>query len=126
VWSSHVASRLADVATVSQPAETVKRRPRAVRQSTLRHARGLEQHREGGVPDATDRCGSTPTGRTVDPSGCTLEEFCAAVDATTSRGAKLCRNSDWGNDEPLMKHAEADCRVAGRRRAARCVGGAGS
>jgi hypothetical protein len=74
-----------------------------------------------GVSNAFDRCATTPTGAAVDSSGCTLEQFCGAVDARSGRGAKLCRRADWGNDEPLLKRADANCRVVGRRDQARCV-----
>jgi hypothetical protein len=74
-----------------------------------------------GVSNAIDRCPSSPIGGSVDATGCTLEQFCAAVDATAARGAKICRHLDWGNDEPLMKRGGADCRVVGRRSSALCV-----
>lgn len=67
-----------------------------------------------GVRDAADDCPSTPISAEVDKGGCSLAQFCARVDATTSTGRKACKRSDWRNDEPLMNLlTEADCSVEG-------------
>lgn len=64
-----------------------------------------------GEPDATDACSNTSEGVAVDQAGCSLEQFCTAIETTTAQGAKVCEKSDWRNDEPLMKAKEADCEV---------------
>jgi hypothetical protein len=77
-----------------------------------------------GEADATDTCPNTSEGAEVDQAGCSLEQFCTAIDATTTQGARICNKSDWRNDELLMRAKEADCMVAktGRGRADdRCV-----
>lgn len=77
-----------------------------------------------GEADATDTCPDTPEGAEVDQAGCSLEQFCTAIDATTPQGVRICKKSDWRNDEPLMNAKEADCWVekGGRGRADdRCV-----
>jgi hypothetical protein len=66
---------------------------------------------EDGESDATDECPNTAGEAAVDQVGCSLEQFCTAIDATTSRGAKVCESSDWRNDEPLMNGKDADCQV---------------
>lgn len=64
-----------------------------------------------GEVNATDLCPSTPPGAEVDQNGCSQEEFCTAIDATTALGGQRCKKADWQNDEPLMKAKEADCVV---------------
>jgi hypothetical protein len=61
--------------------------------------------------DLDDACPNTELGVEVDQAGCSLAQFCAAIDATTSQGEKTCLASDWQNDEPLMKSMDADCTV---------------
>jgi Thrombospondin type 3 repeat len=63
-----------------------------------------------GEADATDACPGTPPGAEVDQSGCSLAQFCGAVDVGGLRGALLCRMRDWKNDEGL---APRDCRPLG-------------
>jgi hypothetical protein len=70
----------------------------------------LDQDGDGEADD-TDACPNTPLGAAVDQAGCSLEQFCSSIDATTQMGEKICENSDWKNDEPLMKPSEADCIV---------------
>jgi hypothetical protein len=73
---------------------------------------GLVPDQDGdGEADATDACPDTPEGAAVDQAGCSLAQFCAAIDATTADGAKVCKNSDWRNDEPLAASNKGDCRV---------------
>jgi hypothetical protein len=65
-----------------------------------------------GIDDRHDRCPNTATGAAVDQEGCSIEQFCGAIDATTSRGRLICRRSDWRNDQPLMRPGiDGDCRV---------------
>jgi cysteine-rich repeat protein len=64
-----------------------------------------------GEVDATDACPGTALGAEVDHAGCSLVQFCSAIDATTRRGQQMCAKSDWRNDEPLMTAREADCIV---------------
>ena len=67
-----------------------------------------------GVRDAPEDCPATKISAEVDKGGCSLAQFCARVDATTSLGRKACKRSDWKNDEPLMNLlTEADCAVDG-------------
>ena len=76
------------------------------------------------IPDAIDLCPDTPSSTEVDSDGCSLDQFCSAIDATTRRGRRTCLRSDWQNDEPLMRRRERDCTVdrGGRGRADdRCV-----
>jgi hypothetical protein len=64
-----------------------------------------------GEADATDACPNTPEGAEVDQAGCSLTQFCAAIDATTKLGNTICKNSDWRNDNPLAASNKGDCRV---------------
>jgi hypothetical protein len=66
---------------------------------------------QDGHRDLDDACPGTAAGATVDQTGCSLAQFCAAIDATTSQGEKTCQASDWQNDEPLMTSRDADCTV---------------
>jgi YVTN family beta-propeller protein len=54
--------------------------------------------------DGTDRCVNTPSGESVDDSGCSITQFCAKF---TSK--RTCRMADWNNDEPVGK--PRDCRA---------------
>lgn len=61
-----------------------------------------------GVRDLDDQCpGSSAV--EVDAAGCSLDQFCEAIDATTRANRRICRRSDWTNDEPLMKGRDRDC-----------------
>ena len=62
-----------------------------------------------GEHDDTDRCPDTKTGALVDDSGCSLGQFCAAIDANAEDGKKTCNRSDWQNDEPLGR--PKDCKA---------------
>ncbi len=62
-----------------------------------------------GVPDARDRCTSTPAGQFVDDGGCSQAEFCAAFAIAKKSDRKTCKKLDWKNDEPAMKGKQADC-----------------
>ena len=44
----------------------------------------------------------------VDSDGCSLLQFCSAIDANSNYGRKICRSSDWKNDEPLKN--KGDCK----------------
>jgi hypothetical protein len=79
---------------------------------------------QDGRRDADDVCPQTPEGTAVDERGCSVEQFCGAIDATGRRGRRTCLRADWLNDEPLMKRSDADCRVARSRESGgvpRCV-----
>lgn len=71
---------------------------------------------QDGRRDLDDDCPNTAPSSAVDQSGCSLAQFCAAVNATTREGALVCKNSDWRNDEPLMEPEQADCTVDKRGR----------
>jgi hypothetical protein len=64
-----------------------------------------------GEEDSTDACPDS-TGRAVDASGCTIQQFCGAINAATSQGTAWCNAADWRNDEPLGN--PADCVARGR------------
>lgn len=91
----------------------------------------LAQCLSAGIPDAdgdseadpTDKCPDTPAGAAVDDAGCSLTQFCSAIDVTTHYGKHACLRSDWKNDEP-RKLFPRDCTVnrGGRgRNDNRCV-----
>jgi len=63
------------------------------------------------IPDSLDSCPDTPEAAEVDLAGCSLEQFCASIDATTRLGKSTCAKSDWKNDEPLMRSRDRDCRI---------------
>ena len=76
-----------------------------------------------GVLDRYDHCPGTAPGAAVDCQGCSLAQFCAAIDATTLRGMAICVRSDWKNDQPLLA-IPGDCVVQRGNHtpaAARCV-----
>jgi hypothetical protein len=54
-----------------------------------------------GEADSTDLCPGTASGEDVDANGCSLSQYCSAIDASTTEGRKICERSDWKNDEPL-------------------------
>jgi hypothetical protein len=62
---------------------------------------------EDGEPDITDLCPDTQPDTEVDSSGCSLAQFCAAIDTNIDHGRKICDHSDWKNDEPLEN--KGDC-----------------
>jgi hypothetical protein len=64
-----------------------------------------------GLSNRYDHCSGTTSGAAIDNSGCSLVQFCSAINATTASGKTLCKKSDWKNDEPLMSAKEADCMV---------------
>lgn len=77
-----------------------------------------------GVLDHFDACPDTAVSAETDSLGCSIDQFCSSVDATTAEGRRACDALDWRNDEPLMKGKDADCRIEkGRRKKAddRCV-----
>ena len=61
-----------------------------------------------GESDYTDLCPNTPAGEEVDANGCSLAEYCTAIDASTPEGRKICDRSDWKNDEPLNNKGNCD------------------
>ncbi len=65
-----------------------------------------------GRPDSDDQCPGTTVGSDADLAGCSLEQFCTRVDVSTSAGRRICRKSDWKNDEPVMRSRERDCTMS--------------
>lgn len=63
------------------------------------------------VPAIADDCPGSAPGAPVDAQGCSLAEFCGAIDLDAPQGVARCRNADWGNDEPLGD--PGDCRRSG-------------
>jgi hypothetical protein len=64
-----------------------------------------------GTRDIDDLCPGTIVATPTDRDGCSLAQFCERMEAVTAAGKRTCRKSDWGNDEPLMKSRDTDCRV---------------
>ena len=64
-----------------------------------------------GEADATDACPNTPIGAAVDQAGCSLAQFCAAIEVMTKLGNAICKDSDWQNDNPLAVSSKGDCWV---------------
>lgn len=65
-----------------------------------------------GEVDVTDRCPDTPADTPVDDAGCSLDQFCASIDVTTTAGRRACMKADFRNDEPAMRRRDADCTIA--------------
>jgi len=63
-----------------------------------------------GEEDASDLCPETEAASEVDESGCSLDQFCSAIDASGWRGRMVCARADWRNDDPPHRWA-SDCRV---------------
>ena len=66
-----------------------------------------------GESDFTDLCPNTLPGAVADSDGCSLSQFCSNIDTSTVYGRRVCRRSDWKNDEPLKK--KGDCIVIKER-----------
>lgn len=64
-----------------------------------------------GVRDPGDSCLGTEPAGAVDGVGCSLAQFCTAIDATTGSGRATCNHADWRNDEPLSDSPN-DCKAA--------------
>jgi hypothetical protein len=62
-----------------------------------------------GEPDVSDECSGTAPGEAVDDAGCSLDQFCRSIDVSTRLGRRICRRSDWMNDEPLGGRGSRDC-----------------
>jgi len=73
------------------------------------------------VHDYMDVCLGTLPGEEVDQVGCSLSQFCSDIDVSTRTGMKICKASDWRNDEPLG--SPEDCKVLkqGKRVPKLCV-----
>jgi hypothetical protein len=59
-----------------------------------------------GEADTTDACPATPVGAAVDTGGCSIGQFCMAIDVSTGNGRASCNNADWQNNQPL---GASDC-----------------
>lgn len=66
-----------------------------------------------GELDTTDACPGTAPEIAVDNAGCSIEQFCAAIDLDRKKGVAICIHSDWMNDESLGK--PADCAISKRK-----------
>jgi hypothetical protein len=73
-----------------------------------------------GEEDSTDGCPGTAVAA-VDAAGCSLTQFCAAVDTSTRAGERACKASDWGNDEPTTSPRDCVVPKAGRGLPTVCV-----
>jgi hypothetical protein len=62
-----------------------------------------------GVRDQVDQCSGSQGA--VDLAGCTIAQFCTAVNATSRPGKVACKKSDWRNDEPSMRRSDQDCTI---------------
>ncbi len=67
-----------------------------------------------GLIDISDHCPDSERGAPIDARGCTQAQFCGALDAGTRAARRICKRSDWGNDEPLAAKP-GDCGVKARR-----------
>ncbi len=74
-----------------------------------------------GQPDPIDTCPATLTGDPVDQAGCSLDQFCISIDASTKAGAKICKMSDWRNDEPVGNPEDCSVQKQGRGQPSLCV-----
>ena len=61
------------------------------------------------VEGLSGACAGTVATMSVDGHGCSLAQFCAGIHASTKIGARICRQSDWRNDEPIT--SPKDCAV---------------
>lgn len=74
-----------------------------------------------GVADTEDQCPESPPGGKVDARGCTLAQFCGAIDVSPFSGLLECFKADWMADE---KHQfPGDCQIVTRGFKLRCVAG---
>jgi len=62
-----------------------------------------------GVWNDGDRCPDTRKGEDMDPSGCSVAQFCTRYNARDDEGRAACWNADFGNDEPLGN--PGDCKA---------------
>jgi hypothetical protein len=62
-----------------------------------------------GEADSTDLCPDTQASTEVDSDGCSLWQFCTAIDTSSNHGLRVCNKSDWKNNEPLKK--KGDCKA---------------
>jgi hypothetical protein len=62
-----------------------------------------------GVGNDADRCPDTRKGEAVDPSGCSVAQFCTRYNVRDDEGRAACWNADFGNDEPLGN--PGDCKA---------------
>jgi len=63
-----------------------------------------------GEADGTDECPATSASSEVDAAGCSQEQFCDRIGASTFQEIIQCQRSDWKNDEPGSLWPQ-DCRV---------------
>jgi hypothetical protein len=56
-----------------------------------------------------DRCPDTRKGEDMDPSGCSVAQFCTRYNVRDDEGRAACWNADFGNDEPLGN--AGDCKA---------------
>lgn len=68
---------------------------------------------DDGVDDAADRCPGTGATSEVDASGCSVQQFCSGIDASSSRGRRNCSRAIWRTDDPLQPW-KRDCKVVRR------------
>ncbi|MCH7869778.1 MAG: hypothetical protein IH881_18940 [Myxococcales bacterium] len=74
-----------------------------------------------GVRDTADTCLGTERASEVDGVGCSVKQFCAAIDASTRMGEAVCKMSDWQNDEPLGNAGDCAIQKQGRGQPSVCV-----
>ncbi len=122
-WTQVEASRLEAELVLAQSAAHEAQAERALAQAQLAHAQAalaaaLADADADGVRDAGDSCLGTGSAAAVDGLGCSLAQFCSAIDATTGSGRATCNHVDWRNDEPLTDSPN-DCKAAAGLCAAR-------
>jgi hypothetical protein len=74
-----------------------------------------------GEEDSTDFCPDTEFSASVDGNGCSLEQFCGSIDASTKTGERICKSSDWQNDEALGNAGGCAIQKQGRGQPSLCV-----
>jgi hypothetical protein len=73
-----------------------------------------------GEHNLTDVCPETSPSD-VDSDGCSLTQFCTSIDASTKIGEKICKSSDWKNDEPLGNPEDCAVQKQGKGQPSVCV-----
>jgi len=81
-------------------------------------AAALDDADADGVRDPGDSCLGSEPATAIDGVGCSLAQFCTAIDASTGSGRAICNRSDWRNDEPLADSPN-DCKASAGRCEAR-------
>ena len=74
-----------------------------------------------GEENSTDLCVGTLALTEVDSEGCSLTQFCDSIDTSTKVGERICKSSDWLNDEAITGPKDCGVLKQGRRLPTVCV-----